>query len=214
MIPRCWSSDPWPETELKMQLRMKMLLLGAQSGCNKLCKAGDRVCTSLTDQSSPSLLLALCSPQCGGDGCYWPELVCSKLLSSEFPGLVRKQAGAEQQPDFLPGHVCPSHVLSIFCPGENSPEKLHQTSVMKRHQAGSGTSIFMEGFCCGIPCNNSAPSGSHTKYDQFSQDRHHSCSSHCNGFAGTQLPAFSRTCWRILIPLGGEQIQLRFSVHE
>lgn len=27
-----------------MQLRMKLLLLGAQSGCNKLCKAGEMVC--------------------------------------------------------------------------------------------------------------------------------------------------------------------------
>lgn len=45
MIPMHQSSDPGPETEQKMQLRMKMVLLGAQSGCNRLCKAGDRVCT-------------------------------------------------------------------------------------------------------------------------------------------------------------------------
>lgn len=116
--------------------------------------------------------------------------------------------------DLLPGHVCPSPVLSSFWPGKNSTEEPHKTSVMKRHQAGSGTSIFMEGFCCGIPCNNSAPSGFYTKHDKFSQNRHHSCSRHCNGFAGAELPAFSRTCWKILIPSGGEQIQLRFSVHK
>lgn len=71
-----------------MQLRMKMLLLGAQPGCNKLCKAGDRVCTRCR---VPPFLLALCSPQRGGGGSYWPELMCSKLLSSELPGMVRKQ---------------------------------------------------------------------------------------------------------------------------
>lgn len=58
----------------------------------------------------------------------------SKLVSPDFPGWVRKQAGPGQQPDLLPGHMCSSHVLSSFFPSENSVEKPHHTLTVKRCQ--------------------------------------------------------------------------------